>query len=416
MISRRLKAPRPRVAETPAHRRSKLYIASQLTRALKDASAASLTIAASLPCSNRHGQFFPCPNRIVKPFLEVACASDLSARTEHTDGASRFDVALVRERRLFKAASVTAPVPAPVREVEPAVPDALRQSIQLQLDAFVASKARELVLTGNPFERFAIHALAERAGLTHESDGLGLTRSVVISKRKPRRAKVAPLAAASSVLDTVAVFEILHTTPMTEEKVLSLNVPWIEVSTRDAEKWRLGEPLRCVATSLGTAVCETCSADPYQERVAFERVMAVVDVFERRPSVARHVFAQLRVGRDRLALVQHPLRLLERQWLPVTPVARLVDVPDSALGAAEIAAYLKDKLARFRQRAAHVDERLAQPVAPRELFAASDSIAQERDWHRPQLLLPSLDRVFGLGREWDRRRRRWTAVGAQVQR
>lgn len=404
---KRVKAPRARVAETAEHRKSKLFIASQLTRALKDASTPTLAIAASLPCSNQHGQFFRCVNRIVRPFLEVRRAPDLSARTEFTEGASRFDVALVRERVLPKADPVIASAPALTREPEPAIADALRQSIQKRLDEFVASKARELVLTGNPFERFAIHALAERAGLTHDSDGVGHTRSVVISKRKPKRAKIAP-APAAVALDTVAVFEILHTTPMTEEKVLSLDVPWIEVSTRDAEKWRLGEPLRCVASSLGTEMCESCRADPYQDGVAFERVMSIVDVFEKRPTVARHVFAQLRVGPDRLALVQHPLRLLKRQWLPVTPVARLVDVPDSPLGAEQIAAYLKDKLARFRQRAAHVDEWLPQPVAPRELFPASDAIAQERDWHRPQLLLPSLDRVFGLGREWDRRRRRWT--------
>lgn len=413
-----------KVSETAAHRQCKEHIASELRRALAELppNGGALRIDASIQCDNaRGGAFFPCASRINVPaWLTVESSANLSARTEFVDGSSRFDVALVR--------TVPAPVPIYTPPSPLLVPSLTRHSVairhddpatralQAKVDAFLGDpSALELVVVGSPYERLVTHELAERAGLLHVSEGSGVSRAVVLTKKpaNARRRKAAPPmpTTVSTVDKTVAVFEILHTTPMTDAKVSSLTVPWIELSTRDAETWRAGTPLKCVASSLGPHLCSACARDPSQSEFVFDRVLSVVDVFDKRFSVSRHLFARLRrqvVGRDEAsyAVVQYPMRLLSQLWLPVAPVQRLVDVPATSDGGETIASYLADKLERFRQRSAHVDVRLAQPTAPRDLFPQSDVIASERDWHRPQALLVSLDRVFGIGWEWRNRRRR----------
>jgi hypothetical protein len=426
MMAKRRPA-KKKVSETAAHRQCKEHIASELRRALAEMPPnAGLRIDASLQCDNaRGGAFFPCASRINVPaWLTLESSANLSARTEFVDGSSRFDVALVR--------TVPAPVPLYTPPSPLLVPSLTRQAVsvrhddpvtralQAKLDGFLGnSTAHELVVVGSSFERLMLHELAERAGLVHVSEGSGVSRVVVLTKKpantttagRRRKAAFSVNTTVSTVDKTVAVFEILHTTPMTDAKVSSLNVPWIELSTRDAETWRAGTPLKCVASSLGPHLCSACARDPTQSEFVFDRVLSVVDVFDKRFSVSRHLFAQLRrqvVGRDdaSYAVVQYPMRLLSQLWLPVPPVQRLVDVPATSDGGETIASYLADKVERFRQRSAHVDVRLAQPTAPRDLFPQSDVIASERDWHRPQALLVSLDRVFGIGWEWRNSRRR----------
>jgi hypothetical protein len=408
---------RPKVSETVEHRRCKEHIAAELAQLLASSPGGPLALDASLQCSNASGgAFFPCATRIFVPsWLRLDEKSRVSARTEFVDGSSRFDVALVRTVATPMrpiASPIAAPVartPLPIRH-----DDVVARALQAKLDAFLNDvKADELVIVGSSYERLIVHELAERAGLTHQSEGAGVSRAVLISKKRAKPAararKVRAPPAASTTDETVAVFEILHTTPMTDAKVSSLAVPWIELSTRDAESWRAGTPLKCVASSLGPRLCNACARDPSQSEFVFDRVLSVVDVFDKRFSVSRHLFAQLRrqvsATDFSYAVVQYPMRLLSQLWLPVAPVQRLVDVPPTSAGTDAIAAYMSDKLERFRQRSAHVDVRLTQPTAPADLFPHSDVIASEREWHRPQALLASLDRVFGIGWQWRHRRR-----------
>jgi hypothetical protein len=396
-----------KVSETPEHYRSKMHVASQLSLAVNDASLPNVAVVASIPCSSRHGQFFPCNRRQDVPFITLNSRLDLTVRTEFTEGAKRFDVALIRTRRDAVAPRpVSAPEPEAIDLAD--VPESLQTSIAAKLETFVSSKERELVLPGNGYERRVIHALAEEMGLAHESEGHGLSRAVVVSRRAKKRAQKAPLVA-TAVHETVAAFEILHTTPMTDEKVATLaadKCPWIEISTRDAENWRYGTPLKCVSSSLGEHVCPHCVDDAHQETYSFTHVLRLVDVFGKQRTVARHLFALLRYGyrnQESMAVVQYPLRFLDGLWLPVPPIARLTELPHGASGLQQAEAYVSDKLARFKERAAFVDVHVARAVAPRELFPEADEIAREREWRRPQELLVSLDRIFGVGRQWSAR-------------
>ena len=320
-MSVRRRLPKLGGGETHAHVNAKRVIASTLRAALRKATP--FVISTLETCRNQ-GSFFRCNASSTREWLQLDAEqlrAPMSVAIEHTLDALRFDVALLTSGG-SGALSKTRPTLASLDVLAQlcgtldASDDRLYRALHALAVRAHTSEQPPLVLPGLTAQRRRdVHTFCELAGLEHATIGSRNTRTMFVRAPERSRATSTPslLPALVPQASVLAAFEVLHTSPMSRDKLSLLTAsgtPFVEVLSAatdgTAMRWpSVRAPLHCVRSSLPPPLCADCASDPTQQAFKFTRLFALVDLFAPHAVVGRRLlFAELQ-RKARCSLVEY---------------------------------------------------------------------------------------------------------------